>query len=71
MRTWIFFGLLALGLVAVRFLPDIQIGLDAIFSGYGVIAFILVMVLMVLIYRTLLGNDKGRGSEHDRTPWWY
>lgn len=70
-RTWIFFGLIALGIVAVRMLPDLQISLSAIFSGYGVFAFILVMVLLVVIYRTLQGHgDKGR-SEYDDTPWWY
>jgi hypothetical protein len=71
LRTWIFFGLLALGIVAVRMLPDLQIGLSTIFSGYGVIAFILVMVLLLVIFRTLQGSNKGRGSEHDGTPWWY
>ena len=70
LRTWILFGLIALGIVAVRMLPDLQIGIDAIFSGYGVIAFILVMVLLV-IFRPLQGNSGKRRSEDDHMPWWY
>lgn len=69
-RVWIFFGLLALGLVAVRLLPNLQIGLQAIFSGYGVFAFVLVMVLLFVIYRNLQGRSKHQG-ENEHTPWWY
>lgn len=71
LRLWIFFGLLALGIVAVRVLPGVQIGLETIFSGYGIFAFALVMVLLVVIYRTLQGNHTGRRSDSDHTPWWY
>ena len=69
-RVWIFFGLLALGLVAIRLLPNLQIGLQAIFSGYGVIAFGLVMVLLFVIYRNLQGRGKYE-DENEHTPWWY
>jgi hypothetical protein len=69
-RVWFFFMLLALGIVAVRLLPDLQIGLQDILSGYGVIAFILVMVLLVVIYRTLQGHSPRHDPENDH-PWWY
>ena len=70
-RVWIFFALLALGIVAIRLLPDLQIGLQAIFSGYGVVAFVLVMVLLVVIYRNLQGHTGKRQSDSEHTPWWY
>ena len=70
-RVWIFFGLLVLGIIAVRLLPDVQIGLAAIFSGYGVFAFILIMVLLFVIYRNLQSGKGKRESESDHSPWWY
>jgi tellurite resistance protein TehA-like permease len=70
-RVWIFFALLALGIVAIRLLPDLQIGLQAIFSGYGVVAFVLVIVLLVVIYRNLQGRTGKRQPDRDHTPWWY
>ncbi len=70
-RVWLFFTLVALGIVAIRLLPDLQIGLQAIFSGYGVFAFILVVVLLVVIYRNLQGHGGKREPESDHTPWWY
>jgi hypothetical protein len=69
LRVWVFFALLALGILAVRLLPQVQIGLEAIFSGYGIIAFILIMVMLAVIYRTLQGPGDKRKSDH--TPWWY
>ena len=65
-RVWIFFALLGLGILAARFLPQVHIGLEAIFSGYGIIAFILIMVMLVVIYRTLQGHNGKRESERDR-----
>ncbi|MBZ0289323.1 MAG: hypothetical protein K8I30_17010 [Anaerolineae bacterium] len=62
-RLWVFFALLALGILAIGYLSQAQISLGAIFSGYGIIAFILVMVLLAVIFRTLQGHDGRRDSQ--------
>jgi len=70
-RVWLFFALVALGIVAIRLSPNLQMGLQAIFSGYGTLALIVVMVLLTVIYRNLRGDGGKHDPENDHTPWWY
>ena len=70
-RVWLFFALVALVIVVVRLSPDLQTRLQTLFSGYGLLAFILVMVLLTLIYRKLQRNGGKHESESEHMPWWY
>jgi len=70
-RVWLFFALVALGIVAIRLSPNLQMGLQAIFSGYGTLALIVVMVLLTVIYRNLREDGGKHDPENDHTPWWY
>lgn len=70
-RVWIVFLFIALGIVAIRLSPQTQDGLHAFVSGYGLFAFILVLVLLSVIYRSFRGHNDKHASEIDDTPWWY
>jgi hypothetical protein len=70
-RVWLFFALMALGIVAIRLSHNLQRGLGAIFSGYGMLALIVVTVLLTVIYRNLQRSGGKRDPESDHTPWWY
>jgi hypothetical protein len=70
-RVWILFLFIAMGIVAMRLSPQTQDGLRSFVSGYGLFAFVLVLILLSVIYRTFRGPDDKHASESEDTPWWY
>ena len=70
-RVWLFFALMSLGIVAIRLSPNLQMKVQAFFSGYGMLGLIVVMVLLTVIYHKLQKNGGKSDPESDHTPWWY
>ena len=70
-RVWILFLFIAMGIVAMRLSPPTQDGVQSFLSGYGLFAFVLMLILVSLIFRTFRGTEGKHRSDSEDTPWWY
>lgn len=70
-RVWVLFLFIAIGIVAIRLSPQTQDGVQSFLSGYGLFAFVLMLILVSLTFRTFRGTAGKHRSDSEDTPWWY